>query len=99
MRSATSCLAVSDALAEWGCEVSSRDVEVCPMPIAEEFGRRRKIPPPDGPIVGVGRLFGKKVLILYFVLWAQIEIADRPKLVIIGGRRKNEKHLFMRLIL
>ena len=90
MRSATSCLAVSDALAEWGCEVSSRDVEVCPMPIAEEFGRRRKIPPPDGPIVGVGRLVREKGFDTLLRAVAQIEIADRPKLVIIGEGEERE---------
>jgi glycosyltransferase involved in cell wall biosynthesis len=81
---------VSDALAEWGCEVSSRDVEVCPMPIAEEFGRRRKIPPPDGPIVGVGRLVREKGFDTLLRAVAQIEIADRPKLVIIGEGEERE---------
>lgn len=84
MRSATHRLAVSEELADWGRQLSSRDFEVCPMPIADFYNAPEILPPVDGPILGVGRLVKEKGFDVLIQAVAQLDELERPRIVIIG---------------
>lgn len=84
MRSATHCLAVSETLSDWGEQLSSRQVEVCPMPIADFYGDAEVTPPIGGPILGVGRLVNEKGFDVLIRAVAELDKHERPKVIIIG---------------
>jgi len=84
IRSATHCLAVSEELADWGRELSSRNVLICPMPISDLFTKSDVPPPSDGPVLAVGRLVHEKGFDVLIRAVAKLDKADRPKVVIVG---------------
>lgn len=81
---ATVCLAVSDNLAKWGNDLSSREVLVCPMPIFLGSSGLFQAPPIDGPILGVGRLEPEKGFDLLIEAVSNLPLRDRPPVVILG---------------
>jgi glycosyltransferase involved in cell wall biosynthesis len=84
MRMATHRLAVSKDLADWGEKVSTRPVEVCPMPISGLFGTSVIAPPSEGPVLAVGRLVREKGFDLLLEAVGRINALERKKVVIIG---------------
>jgi glycosyltransferase involved in cell wall biosynthesis len=84
IRSATHCLAVSEELADWGRELSSRNVLICPMPISDLFTKSDVPPPSDGPVLAVGRLVREKGFDLLLEAVGRMEKLERYEVVIIG---------------
>jgi glycosyltransferase involved in cell wall biosynthesis len=84
MRRATHRLAVSAVLAAWGENVSARSVEVCPMPISEHFSTSVFAPPPEGPVLGVGRLVREKGFDVLLEAVGRMNQLQRKNVVIIG---------------
>jgi glycosyltransferase involved in cell wall biosynthesis len=98
MRSATHCLAVSEELADWGRELSSRSVLICPMPISDLFTKSDVPPPIDGPVLAVGRLVHEKGFDVLIRAVAELGKADRPKVVIVGEGPEREALLNKALV-
>jgi glycosyltransferase involved in cell wall biosynthesis len=90
IRSATHCLAVSEELADWGRELFSRNVLICPMPISDLFTKSDVPPPIDGPVLAVGRLVHEKGFDVLIRAVAKLDKADRPKVVIVGEGPERE---------
>ena len=85
LRLADERLAVSDALAEWGREVSNRAVHVLSMPVAFD-----RLPPPspvpvEGFVLGVGRLVPEKGYDVLIDAVACFKEHERPDVVIVGA--------------
>jgi glycosyltransferase involved in cell wall biosynthesis len=90
IRSATHCLAVSSVLANWGQQLSSRNVVVCPMPISDLFTKADVPPSIDGPVLAVGRLVHEKGFDVLIRAVAELDKVDRPKVVIVGEGPERE---------
>ena len=85
MRAATHCLAVSEPLADWGKDLCSRHVGVCPMPIRSALDTNVTEPSAGGPVLGVGRLVHEKGFDVLIEAVSMLEKSQRPELVIIGS--------------
>jgi glycosyltransferase involved in cell wall biosynthesis len=90
IRSATHCLAVSEELADWGRELSSRNVLICPMPISDLFTKSDVPPPSDGPVLAVGRLVHEKGFDVLVEAVGQIDENERREIVIVGEGPERE---------
>jgi glycosyltransferase involved in cell wall biosynthesis len=93
MRSATHCLAVSEPLAIWGKNISSREVTVCPMPVSVVSSARPSVAPVEGPILGVGRLVHEKGFDVLIEALSMLDKDRRPVLVLIGAGPEHESLL------
>lgn len=93
IRSATYCLAVSEPLAIWGKNISSREVTVCPMPVSVVSSARPSVAPVEGPILGVGRLVHEKGFDVLIEALSMLDKDRRPGLVLIGAGPEHESLL------
>jgi glycosyltransferase involved in cell wall biosynthesis len=84
LRAANERLAASEALAEWGRDLSSRDVRVLPMPLVFDRLPEPSPVPADGFVLGVGRLVPEKGFDVLIDAVALLEADERPDLAIVG---------------
>lgn len=84
LRLANERLAASEALASWGCEISSTDVRVLPMPVVVELSADPSPAPDDGYVLGVGRLVPEKGFDILLEAVACLEPDERPEVVVVG---------------
>ena len=84
LRMASERLAASEALAEWGRDLCSRDVRVLPMPLVFDRLPTPSPVPTDGFVLGVGRLVPEKGFDVLIEALARLAAKERPELVVIG---------------
>jgi len=84
LRMATERLAASDALAEWGRDLCSRNVRVLPMPLVFDRLPTPSPVPIDGFVLGVGRLVPEKGFDVLIDAVARLAAKERPELVVVG---------------
>lgn len=60
LRRASVVFAASDALASWASDVAGVDAVVAPMPVGADRIRACGPPPPEGPVLAVGRMVPEK---------------------------------------
>ena len=80
---------VSDDLAAWASSLTSHTkpgprIELAPMPVGAHRFEDLGPPPPDGPVVGVGRLMAEKGFDILIEAVATLPAADRPDVVLVG---------------
>ncbi|WP_419921329.1 glycosyltransferase [Candidatus Poriferisodalis sp.] len=80
---------VSDDLAAWASSLTSRAkpgprIECVSMPVGVHRFEDLGPPPPDGPVVGVGRLMAEKGFDVLIEAVATLPAADRPDVVLVG---------------
>ena len=84
LRMASERLAASEALAEWGRDLSSRNVRVLPMPLVFDRLPTPSPVPTDGFVLGVGRLVPEKGFDVLIDALARLAADERPDLVVVG---------------
>ena len=84
LRMASERLAASEALAEWGRDLCSRDVRVLPMPLVFDRLPNPSPVPSRGFVLGVGRLVPEKGFDVLIDALASFEADQRPELVVVG---------------
>ncbi len=84
LRMASERLAASEALAEWGRNLCSRNVRMLPMPLVFDRLPTPSPVPTDGFVLGVGRLVPEKGFDVLIDALASFEADQRPELVVVG---------------
>jgi glycosyltransferase involved in cell wall biosynthesis len=84
LRMASERLAASEALAEWGRDLCSRDVQVLPMPLVFDRLPKPSPVPTDGFVLGVGRLVPEKGFDVLVDAVGRLAAKERPELVVVG---------------
>ena len=80
---------VSDDLAAWASSLTPHAepgprIELVPMPVGAHRFEDLGPPPPDGPVVGVGRLMAEKGFDILIEAVATLPATDRPDVVLVG---------------
>ncbi len=84
LRSAGGRLAASEALANWGREISGCDVDVLPMPLVFDRLPSPSPVPASGYVLGVGRLVPEKGFDVLVDAVGCLDPEERPELVVVG---------------